>query len=57
MAIEKYASMAAMKKHEKGEGPKMAKMEKKQGIKDVVAGKTAKSQKEFKFTKKTAKKK
>jgi hypothetical protein len=56
MAIEKYASMAAMKKHEKGEGPKMAKMEKKAGIKDVVAGK-AKAHKEMNFKKKTAKKK
>jgi hypothetical protein len=39
--VEMYASKAAMKKHEKGEGSKMAKMEKKMGIKDVVK-KTAK---------------
>jgi hypothetical protein len=34
--VETYASKAAMKKHEKGEGKKMAAFEKKQGIKDVV---------------------
>lgn len=34
--MEMYASKSAMKKHEKGEGSKMAKMEKKMGIKDVV---------------------
>jgi hypothetical protein len=34
--MEMYASKGAMKKHEKGEGSKMAKMEKKMGIKDVV---------------------
>ena len=34
--IEMYASKGAMKAHEKGEGSKMAKMEKKMGIKDVV---------------------
>jgi len=56
MALEKYASMAAMKKHEKSEGPKMAAMEKKMGVKDVVAGK-AKAHKEMTFKKKTAKKK
>lgn len=35
--VEKYASKAAMKKHEKGEGKKMQMAEKKMGIKDVVA--------------------
>jgi hypothetical protein len=34
--MEMYASKAAMKKHEKGEGSKMQKMEKKAGIKNVV---------------------
>jgi hypothetical protein len=34
--VETYASKAAMKKHEKGEGKKMAMMEKKMGVKDVV---------------------
>ena len=34
--IEWYASKAALKKHEKGEGSKMQIMEKKQGIKNVV---------------------
>jgi hypothetical protein len=56
MALEKYASLAAMKKHEKGEGAKMAAKEDKMGIKDVVAGKS-KAHKEMMFKKKTAKKK
>ena len=34
--VEMYASKSAMKKHEKGEGSKMAMMEKKMGVKDVV---------------------
>ena len=34
--FELYASKGAMKKHEKGEGSKMAAVEKKMGIKDVV---------------------
>jgi hypothetical protein len=34
--FELYASKGAMKKHEKGEGSKMAAAEKKMGIKDVV---------------------
>ena len=34
--FEMYASKGAMKKHEKGEGKKMAAFEKKAGIKDVV---------------------
>ena len=37
--MEMYASKGAMKKHEKGEGSKMAAMEKKMGIKDMVAKK------------------
>jgi len=40
--MEMYASKSAMKKHEKGEGPKMAAMEKKMGIKDVVKKASAK---------------
>ena len=38
-----YASKSAMKKHEKGEGSKMAAMEKKMGIKDVVKKSAKKS--------------
>jgi hypothetical protein len=38
--MESYASKSAMKKHEKGEGAKMAMQEKKMGIKDVVAKKS-----------------
>ena len=40
--MEMYASKSAMKKHEKGEGSKMAMMEKKMGIKDVVKKSAAK---------------
>ena len=40
--MEMYASKGAMKKHEKGEGSKMAAFEKKSGIKDVVKKSTAK---------------
>jgi len=40
--MEMYASKAAMKKHEKGEGSKMQMMEKKMGIKDVVKKAAAK---------------
>ena len=35
-----YASKGAMKMHEKGEGKKMQMLEKKQGIKNVVAKKS-----------------
>lgn len=48
---EMYPSKKVMKAHEKGEGSKMRAMEKKMGMKDVVAKKTAK-----KVAKKTAKK-
>jgi len=41
--MEMYASKSAMKKHEKGEGSKMAAMEKKMGIKDVVKKSAKKS--------------
>jgi hypothetical protein len=41
--FEMYASKGAMKKHEKGEGSKMASMEKKMGIKDVVKKSPAKA--------------
>jgi hypothetical protein len=34
--VKTYSSMAAMKKHEKGEPMKMKNMEKKMGVKDVV---------------------
>lgn len=34
--MEMYPSKGAMKAHEKGEGKKMAMLEKKMGIKDVV---------------------
>ena len=34
--FEMYASKAAMKKHEKGEGKKMQMLEKKAGVKNVV---------------------
>jgi hypothetical protein len=36
MKFELYKSKGAMKKHEKGEGPKMMAMEKKMGIKNTV---------------------
>jgi hypothetical protein len=39
--VEMYASKGALKKHEGGEGSKMQAMEKKQGIKNVVAKKSA----------------
>ena len=39
--VEMYASKGAMKKHEGGEGSKMQAMEKKQGVKNVVAKKSA----------------
>ena len=54
--MEKYASAKAMAKHEKSEPASMRKKETKMGIKDVVAGKSAKSQKEMGM-KKTAMKK
>lgn len=38
---ETYASKAAMQKHEKAEPAKMRAMEKKMGVKDVVAKKAA----------------
>jgi len=40
--MEMYASKSAMKKHEKGEGSKMAAYEKKMGVKDVVKKTAAK---------------
>jgi hypothetical protein len=41
-SMEMYASKSAMKKHEKGEGKKMAAYEKKMGVKDVVKKAAAK---------------
>jgi len=41
--MEMYASKSAMKKHEKGEGKKMAALEKKMGVKDVVKSSAKKS--------------
>ena len=45
---ESYPSKAAMKKHEGGESSKMRAMEKKQGVKDVVAKKAAPRKKKMK---------
>jgi hypothetical protein len=45
--MEKYASAKAMAKHEKSEPASSRKKELKFNIKDVVAGKSAKSQKEM----------
>jgi len=41
--IEMYASKAALKKHEKGEGSKMQMMENKKGIKNIVKKTTKKA--------------
>jgi len=40
--IEMYATKAIMKKHENGEGKKMAAMEKKMGEKNVISPKNKK---------------
>jgi hypothetical protein len=42
MKAEKYATKALMAKHENTEGKKMATMEKKMGVKNVVSSKNKK---------------
>jgi hypothetical protein len=54
--MEMYKSAKAMAKHEKSEPASMRKKETKMGIKDVVAGKKAKSQKEMSMKKSSVKK-
>ena len=51
-----YKSAKAMAKHESSEPAKMRAKESKMGIKDVVAGKKAKSQKEMPMKKAAMKK-
>lgn len=54
--MEMYKSAKAMAKHESSEPAKMRTKEAKMGIKDVVAGKKAKSQKEMPMKKAAMKK-